>query len=85
MRVLHAASRGARRQVRVVSVRFSGRGNGAPAGEKPSGLPARLQETSVKARSPGFQRCPDHELQFGTETGEIEWSRLPQVEARLSS
>ena len=85
MRVLHAASRGAQRQVRVVSVRFSGRGNGAPAGEKPSGLPARLQETSVKARSPGFQRCPDHELQFGTETGEIEWSRLPQVEARLSS
>jgi hypothetical protein len=63
-------------------VRFSGRGNGVPAGEKPSGLPARLQETSVKARSPDFLRSPDHELQFETETEKIKWSRLPQVEAR---
>ena len=39
---------------------FQEEDNEAPAGEKPSGLPARLQETSVKARSPDFLRSPDH-------------------------
>ena len=48
---------------------FSGRGNEAPAGEKPSGLPARLQETSVKARSPDFLRSPDHTVQLRLRPG----------------
>jgi hypothetical protein len=62
MRVLHAASRGARRPN---SVQLSGRRNEVPAGEKPSGLPAGLQETSAKTRPLGFLRSPDHKAQLG--------------------
>jgi len=44
------------------SVRFFGRGKGAPAGDKPSGLFTGLQETSMAPRAWRPARCPKHKM-----------------------